>query len=391
MIQSVVMRIFVSGFIIGILFLTTIGISFGDEHKSLLESARSFQQANEFQSALELIEKALELIEKDQSFSDSKGDALFQKYIVLAKMSRHQEALETYKKYAPIADETTVYNPFAYHEGILLYHLERYSEAAEVMEFAITSIEENETIYTNRIIALGQTTFSLGMILEKIGEQKLAEQAYTKSSEYQIIPNRDCSKVGFLISHGGYLEAMEILNNMDEEVMCNEYSVQSLKKLVQERINKYVICGKGTILKDGFCVPERATMTTEMQQKSSNGGGCLIATATFGSELAPQVQMLREIRDNSLLQTQSGQSFMSGFNEFYYSFSPAIADYERQNPAFKETVKITITPLLASLSLLNYVDLNSEESVLGYGIGIILMNVGMYFVAPAIVISRIRK
>jgi len=132
-------------------------------------------------------------------------------------------------------------------------------------------------------------------------------------------------------------------------------------------------------------------MTTEMQQEPSNGGGCLIATATFGSELAPQVQMLREIRDNSLLQTQSGQSFMESFNSFYYTFSPTIADYERQNPVFNEAVKLTITPLLASLSLLNYVDLDSEESVLGYGIGIILMNVGMYFVAPAIIISQIRK
>ena len=82
---------------------------------------------------------------------------------------------------------------------------------------------------------------------------------------------------------------------------------------------------------------------------------------------------------------------MESFNQFYYSFSPTIADYERQNPTFKEAVKVTITPLLASLSLLTYVDLDSEESVLGYGIGIILMNVGMYFVAPAIVISRIRK
>jgi len=120
-------------------------------------------------------------------------------------------------------------------------------------------------------------------------------------------------------------------------------------------------------------------------------GGCLIATATYGSELAPQVQMLREIRDNSLLQIQSGQSFMQSFNSFYYSFSPTIADYERQNPIFKEAVKLTITPLVASLSLLNYVDLDSEESVLGYGIGIILMNVGMYFVAPVMVIHRIKK
>ena len=123
----------------------------------------------------------------------------------------------------------------------------------------------------------------------------------------------------------------------------------------------------------------------------SDGGGCLIATATYGTELAPQVQMLREIRDNSLLQTPSGKSFMEGFNAFYYSFSPTIADYERQNPVFKEVVKVTITPLLVTLSILNYVDLDSEESVLGYGIGIILMNIGMYFVAPAIVIRKIKS
>ena len=155
-------------------------------------------------------------------------------------------------------------------------------------------------------------------------------------------------------------------------------------------ISEPVACGAGTILKDGFCVPEHATMTSEMQQKSS-GGGCLIATATFGSELAPQVQMLREIRDNSLLQTQSGRSFMESFNQFYYSFSPEIADLERENPVFKEVVKLAITPLLSSLSLLNYVNMDSEVEVLGYGISLILLNVGMYFVLPVVIIHRVRK
>jgi len=120
-------------------------------------------------------------------------------------------------------------------------------------------------------------------------------------------------------------------------------------------------------------------------------GGCLIATATYGSELAPQVQQLRELRDNSLLQTASGTSFMNTFNDFYYSFSPTIADWERENPVFKETVKITLTPMISSLSILNYVDMDSEVSVLGYGISLIILNLGMYFVAPAIVIHTIRK
>ena len=141
------------------------------------------------------------------------------------------------------------------------------------------------------------------------------------------------------------------------------------------------VCGSGTVLKNGLCVPE----------EKSRGGGCLIATATFGSELAPQVQFLREIRDNTVLQTQSGSAFMIGFNQFYYSFSPTIADYERENTAFKETVKIAITPMLASLAILNYVDIDSEEEMLGYGIGIILLNVGMYFIAPAAIIFKIRN
>ena len=124
---------------------------------------------------------------------------------------------------------------------------------------------------------------------------------------------------------------------------------------------------------------------------TEEGGGCLIATATFGSELALQVQQLREIRDNTLLQTESGSTFMSGFNQLYYLFSPTIADWERENPAFKEAVKLAITPLLTSLSLLNYVNMDSETEVLGYGIGIILMNIGMYFVTPAMIVYRLRK
>ena len=129
----------------------------------------------------------------------------------------------------------------------------------------------------------------------------------------------------------------------------------------------------------------------ETIESSQQGGGCLIATATYGSELAPQVQQLRELRDNSLLQTKSGTSFMSTFNQFYYLFSPTIADWERENPIFKESVKITLTPMISSLSILNYVDMDSEESVLGYGISLILLNVGMYFVAPAMLLFSIKK
>ena len=136
---------------------------------------------------------------------------------------------------------------------------------------------------------------------------------------------------------------------------------------------------------------ERPVEVTESESPESPGGGCLIATAAFGSEMAPQVQFLREIRDNTVLQTESGTNFMASFNHFYYSFSPTIADYERENPVFKEAVKLSLTPLLTSLTLLQFIDINSESEMLGYGIGIILLNIGMYLVAPVVITLKLVK
>ena len=131
---------------------------------------------------------------------------------------------------------------------------------------------------------------------------------------------------------------------------------------------------------------EAVKQSTDFKESS----GCLIATAAFGSEMAPQVQFLREIRDNTVLKTESGTAFMTSFNQFYYSFSPTIADYERENPVFKEAVKLTLTPLLTSLTLLQYTDIDSESEMLGYGIGVIMLNIGMYFIVPALVIIKIK-
>ena len=119
------------------------------------------------------------------------------------------------------------------------------------------------------------------------------------------------------------------------------------------------------------------------------GGGCLIATATYGSEMSDEVQQLRELRDNQLLQTESGTAFMGMFNYIYYSFSPIIADYERENPMFKETVKLAITPMISTLSLMENAD--SESEVLSIGISVIALNLAVYLGVPAIVVVGIRK
>lgn len=83
--------------------------------------------------------------------------------------------------------------------------------------------------------------------------------------------------------------------------------------------------------------------------------GCLIATAAFGSELTPQVQQLRLFRDEIVLKTYAGSSFMNVFNAWYYSFSPTVADYERQNTWLQNTVKALIHPLLGILTISTHV------------------------------------
>jgi len=147
---------------------------------------------------------------------------------------------------------------------------------------------------------------------------------------------------------------------------------------------EFGICGPGTLLNpDGVC----QVVVEESEEKE--GGGCLIATATYGSELAPQVQMLRELRDNQLMNTESGSAFMGGFNELYYSFSPTIADLERESPVFKEIVKAGLTPMLSTLSIMESAETESE--VLGLGLSVIALNLGMYIGLPIIGVIAIVK
>ena len=143
-------------------------------------------------------------------------------------------------------------------------------------------------------------------------------------------------------------------------------------------------CGKGTELVNGIC----QVVKTEDKGK---GGACLIATAAYGTELAPQVQFLREIRDNTVMSTSSGMAFMTGFNQLYYSFSPTIADLEREHPIFQEAVRTFITPMISTLSIMTLAEDGSDAQVLGLGISVIALNLGMYIVAPTVIGFKVHK
>jgi len=195
-------------------------------------------------------------------------------------------------------------------------------------------------------------------------------------------------KVTISVSNGDVATVLGETTSGEFTIYHDDYDFMDGTMLIVNHINDYTLkewTDVSTFSQN--MSTESVTETTSV--KSGNGGGCLIATATYGSELAPQVQLLREIRDNQLLNTESGTAFMSTFNELYYSFSPTIADMERESPMLKEIVKVGLTPMLSSLSLME--GANSESEVLGFGLSVIALNIGMYLGVPAMVIVGIRK
>ncbi len=128
-------------------------------------------------------------------------------------------------------------------------------------------------------------------------------------------------------------------------------------------------------------------------EKPPLGSGCLIATAAFGSELTPQVQFLRNFRDNHILSTTAGSSFMNVFNTWYYSFSPYVADYERQQPWLQQTVKASIYPLLGILQISEkgYSSIEGEYGALVAGTIASSLIGALYFSPVALSVKQIRK
>jgi len=167
-----------------------------------------------------------------------------------------------------------------------------------------------------------------------------------------------------------------------------------ITKLTQEGLLQVIVIQDQRVITQGSTGEEFGEIVINGNCASdfeSGPGGCLIATATYGSELAPQVQFLREIRDNTVMSTTSGAAFMTGFNQLYYSFSPTIADMERENPLFQQAVRAFITPMISTLSIMTLADEGSEMEVLELGISVITLNLGMYIAVPALIGFKVNK
>ena len=288
----------------------------------------------------------------------------------------------------------------------------------------LTSYDETITPYDRTITipfkrsndemsVVGTHVFSQPAIVQNSGPQSI-EQIVQSELDMEI-PDGKAKLLIFSNTNwsGAYqtsnVDFTEIVGQNDDEVIfeCNsDMGSQGMfgtkiQKLTQDGyLEMYLIQNQqivsqgstetnfGEVFLKGNCISS-SDPTASTNPGIPRGGGCLIATATYGSEMATEVQQLRELRDNQLLQTASGKQFMGMFNDVYYSFSPIISDYERENPLFKEAVKLVITPMISSLSLMD--GANSESEVLGIGLSVIRLNLGMYLGIPAVVIVGIRK
>ena len=271
----------------------------------------------------------------------------------------------------------------------LIFGAEKYQLLEDISGRNNVAVSLEERAFQIELMEYSLNTFNQDMREKFLKVDDLFEDAKQQINNLDISEEKKLQHIKE-IQNEKELNVFEIMTALKSLTQLEDDIVQMKKELEYEADLQgeslefdNSICGEGTIMKNGQCVVDTSN------QKSSSGGGCLIATATYGSEMAPQVQQLRELRDNQLLQTESGTQFMQYFNDVYYSFSPIIADYERENPLFKEAVKLAITPMISTLSLME--NANSESEVLSIGLSVIALNLGMYLGVPAVVIVGIRK
>ena len=299
--------------------------------------------------------------------------AFYCKLDALKELERYDDVLSEYSHYPHLVNKNMetvslssgvkrMESPQPAPKLVALYQLEKYDELIEYADVQY-SFAEHEGFKKMFDVARAVS-------YEKLGKLVLSEIYFQESqiANYVTYDNNYIKGQSFLIFRD-YPQAIKYLEKTSSDNLPASYA-----KVIAYYENER----QSPVKQIGKIIPS-----------SNKGGGCLIATATYGSELAPEVQKLRELRDNSLLTTTSGSNFMNFFNDVYYSFSPYIADYERENPVFKEMVKLTITPLLSSLSIMQYAESDSE--VLGIGISVIMLNIGMYFGIPAIVIVKLKQ
>jgi len=72
----------------------------------------------------------------------------------------------------------------------------------------------------------------------------------------------------------------------------------------------------------------------------------VIATAAYGSAMAPDVVYMRHVRDNLIGSTPTGRVLVDAFSAFYYSWSPPLAERIAGSGLLRAVFRVLLLPLV---------------------------------------------
>jgi hypothetical protein len=155
------------------------------------------------------------------------------------------------------------------------------------------------------------------------------------------------------LESGNYEDAIKNYNQAEALLLftdpdrssSTEHSLANMETMKSNAYRKW-----GGHDEEAYASEQKSNQLSQIANKKYDeerrGKDCLIVTATFGSPLASEVQLVRSFRDDSIARSYTGSRFMPGFNAWYYSFSPQVSTYINEHPAVKPGMQILITPIL---------------------------------------------
>jgi hypothetical protein len=202
-----------------------------------------------------------------------------------------------------------------------------------------------------------------------------------------------------------YRKARDKLNEEYAGKKKDSHYWSRMELLQQKMAENYELMGTVAALPDSKTYYNGLAQTARENQKTSQAAyedayaeetgrksvtrGCLIATATFGSPQAREVQLVRDYRDGMISRSYAGSRFVAGFNIWYYSFSPAVADYISTHPMVKSVMQVCLIPLLEIIllsqnlaTLLSFSPEAAAVSVLIFGAALY----GLVYVFPVVLL-----
>jgi len=132
--------------------------------------------------------------------------------------------------------------------------------------------------------------------------------------------------------------------------MTSDSNYEQQAEIFHEGAEVYDVVGD----RKGAAEVREAEMAAEAQAAARDTGfssDCLIVTATFGSPMAGEVQLVRDFRDDTIKQDYLGSRYVTALNALYYSFSPAVARAIDENPSVKPVMRLVLVPLLGIVLL----------------------------------------